>query len=303
SSSSSSCLLERRPCPGGIDRGGGVGPPPPRLTPLAMASYNPDVSPIFVRLLVDLEPRATDVECDFPPRGGGGGGALAVPPLLLAASSPLPNECLFERGRRLPPLLLAASSLFERGRRLRERRWEKVAILTVSNERRVVGREGILASLTGDNYYDHDDVVLPALPPTPAPTSAEVRVACAEAVRRDEWELAREYARRYPRFFEADDDDDDCNDDIANNIRRALARHDDDEGGGGRGDDGKKREGRRRGAAARGMEWLRKYMGPVAYEVDVAMDLVRAVIPARKRERNDDRDGGIGRRGIVMPMS
>ena len=59
----------------------------------------------------------------------------------------------------------------------------------------------------------------------------------------------------------------------------------------------KREEGKRR---ARG-EWLRRYMGPVMYEIDAWGDLVSALIPASRKKKC--RDGTAGRRGIVMRMS
>ena len=178
----SSPLLERRPCPprrrgiGASSSSSSSGAPSLLLTPLAIAAYNPDVPPFVVRLLCSLEPRAMNAVCDFP-RGGGGGGAEVVEtiPLFLAAASPLP-----------PP----AESSSPEYTGLRERRWEKVVLLTLSREWHE-GRGGLLSGAGED-----DDVL--ASPATREPTSAEVRRACEEAIRMDEWELVREYARRFP---------------------------------------------------------------------------------------------------------
>jgi len=265
----SSPLLERRPCPPRRPRGNGAsssssssssGVPSLLLTPLAIAAYNPDVPPSIVRLLCSLEPRAMNAGCQFP--RGGGGGAVETTPLFLAAASPLP-----------PP-----ESSPEYGG-LRERRWEKVVLLTLSREWHE-GQRGLLFSGAGED----DDVL--ASPPR-EPTSAEVRRACEEAMRMDEWELVREYARRYPPSSPGGDDD--------AAAREALARHDERETASA---ERREREGGKR--RARG-EWLRRNMGPVMYEIDALWDLVSAMIPASRKKKC--RDGTAGRRGIVMRMS
>ena len=266
----SSPLLERRPCPPRRPRGNGAstmssssssGVPSLLLTPLAIAAYNPDVPPSIVRLLCSLEPRAMNAGCQFP--RGGGGGAVETTPLFLAAASPLP-----------PP----ESSSEYAG--LRERRWEKVVLLTLSREWHE-GQRGLLFSGAGED----DDVL--ASPPR-EPTSAEVRRACEEAMRMDEWELVREYARRYPPSSPGGGDDDAA-------AREALARHDERETANA---ERRKREGGKR--RARG-EWLCRNMGPVMYEIDALWDLVSAMIPASRKKKC--RDGTAGRRGIVMRMS
>ena len=271
----SSPLLERRPCPprrrgiGASSSSSSSGAPSLLLTPLAIAAYNPDVPPSVVRLLCSLEPRAMNAVCDFP-RGGGGGGAEVVEtiPLFLAAASPLP-----------PP----AESSSPEYTGLRERRWEKVVLLTLSREWHE-GRGGLLSGAGED-----DDVL--ASPATREPTSAEVRRACEEAIRMDEWELVREYARRYPPSSPPGGG----GEDDAAARGASLARHDERETA--NAERRKREEGKRR---ARG-EWLRRYMGPVMYEIDALGDLVSAMIPASRKKKC--RDGTAGRRGIVMRMS
>jgi hypothetical protein len=262
---SSSLLLERRTCPPRRRRGGGAWSSSSDggaslLTPLAIAAYNPDIPPSIARLLCALEPRVMEAECDFLPGGVVGGGAAAVKtlPLFLAAASPLPP----------------ASSPEHAG--MRERRWEKVALLTLSGEWHEGQGEVLLRA--------GDDAVLAS--PPPEPTSPEVGRACEEAIRRDEWELVREYARRYPPSFFLGGGGD-----VA---WEALARHDERETA-----DAERRE-REEGKGRSMGEWLRRNMGPVMYEIDAAMDLASAVIPESWKKC---RSGTGGRRGIVMRMS
>ena len=128
------------------------------------------------------------------------------------------------------------------------------------------------------------------------PTSDQVKRACLNAIQYTEWELVREYMNRYPAVsteIVVVPLDNNNNNVSTTTIANALAQHDNrhtatlqhctqNE---------EKRRKRR--------EWLHRNMGPVMYEIDAIMDVVRAVIPIGKK--NNRRGGNTGR-GIVLPM-
>ena len=221
------------------------------LTPLAVAAYNTDVPAHIVQHLCALEPKAMDKECTFC-------GAVQVQtiPLIIAAASPLPPYNEFNKEQS--PEYNNAKAL----------RWEKVKLLTLSKD--WYSEEGKILQTVVTSW----DTALPTSPP-PEPTVQQIRNACEESMRRNEWELVRELLKHHYQgemeTFEP--------------ITSALAQHD------------KKiqsQQQKREKARARD-QWLHKNMGLVMYPVDAFLDLVFACVPTK--EDGDEASG------IVAPMS
>lgn len=172
-------------------------------------------------------------------------------PLMLAAASPLPPE---------------TSSAYVESR---SRKWEKVKLLTLSKARWDERRRE-----THGNEIEA------------RPTVREVRAACEAASDRNEWELVREYLKRYYHRGAANDDDESS----LEPCRARLERHDEEVRS-----SAERRRRSREKARARD-EWLHRNLGPIKYHVDILLDLASAVVP---RKKHGVEAGG----GIVGPMS
>ena len=196
------------------------------VTPLAMAAYNPDVPSHILQMLCMLEPNAIDMDCKLF-------GVLTIP-LIVAAASPI------------PPVASSSDARDE----MKRNRWEKVKLLM------------------NKDWFEHykaqsssmDDIIGAALPP-PADISLEqVKVACAEAMKRTEWELVRELLKEFNSTTGASN---------LSPFETALAQHD-------------KRVStklRKQEQKRSRDEWLHKNMGLVMYPVDTLMDLISSVMP------------------------
>jgi len=277
SSSSSSTLLT---CYQRTTRCGGVGNNIQRvkrtcslLTPLAIACYNYNVPPSIVSALCTLQPCAMDVECTFFTRNTDDNEGFFVKtlPLFLAAASPLPTNKL-------------SSPEYEE---MHERRWNKVKLLTSGME-----------WYNSNKQSSIDDETSLYTTAVPEPTSDQVKRACLNAIQYEEWELVREYTNRYPAVSTEMVvpllDDDNNNVSTTTTIANALAQHDNHHTEALQHHKRKKEKRRKR------REWLHRNMGPVMYEIDAIMDVVRAVIiPIGKKNK---RRGGNTGRGIVLHM-
>mmetsp|Transcript_18164 Transcript_18164/g.32459 ORF Transcript_18164/g.32459 Transcript_18164/m.32459 type:complete len:472 (-) Transcript_18164:346-1761(-) len=271
-----------------------------QMTPLAIAAYNSNVSPTILRVLCSLEPRAMKKESKL--FGGSGGGTI---PLVLAAASPVPPK--------------KSSSGYDDD--ARERRWEKVMLLTLSEEwydeqrgmllsppktpHDAVGHVSSSERTTTD--IEHRAILTnnyaTSLSPSPTPTLHQVKHACEESIHRNEWELVREFLKRFsPGGHHSVATmattkqiivDFDVESSILEPIRAALVKHDDDVR---TVSQRKKHSGEK--ARAR-EEWMHKYLGPVMYNIDAMVDLASVVIPSSRKKHRDNGAGG----GIVSPMS
>jgi len=132
------------------------------LTPLAIAAYNPDISPAILRVLHRLEPRAIRKQCTLF--------GVDTIPLHVAAASPLPSK---------QTVSLASCN------EARERRWKKVETLLVLSENLDQDAEN------ADNNHGVEERR------TKQPTMKQVQHTCRVAIQREEWELVREILKRY----------------------------------------------------------------------------------------------------------
>ena len=98
------------------------------------------------------------------------------------------KECVFFGGVQVSPRIIAAASLLPPKQsaeyyNAKQRRWEKVKLLTLPS-----------------SWYDGQrDVLSQMVDVTSAPelTMQQVQDACEDAIRREEWELAREFLKYY----------------------------------------------------------------------------------------------------------
>ena len=218
-----------------------------KLTPLGIAAYNPDAPSNIVQLLCTLEPEAMNKDCTYH---------MHTIPLIIAASSPIPPK---------------SSDRYEHAK---NERWNKVKLLTLSKIWYVEQKEVLLKTGDKDSAKTNPLHVQPA----PEPTIQQIQYACEEAMKRNEWELVREFMKQY------------CSGEDANmnkectNIQTTLAKHDEKMNA---------IKQRREKSHARD-QWLHKNMGLVMYPIDAVMDLVSVVMPTSNSS---------GEIGIVSRMS
>ena len=210
------------------------------LTPLSIAAYNPDVPTSIVQLLCTIEPEAMEKECTFK-------GAQTIP-LIIAAASPVPPK---------------SSAKYESAKK---QRWKKVQLLTMQKSW----------------YYEQQQQKQPydsmLLLSVPEPTLQEVQYACEASIKRNEWELVREFLTQSNSMV----GDDDGNNKMQS-IQTALSNYDE------RLNTFQQKEMKKRERD----EWLHDRMGLVMYPVDVVLDLISVVVPPKR---------GVCM-GIVPPMS
>ena len=222
------------------------------LTPLAVAAHNPDVPAPILQLVCALQPAAMEKECRIFGR--------RTLPLVVAAASPLPP---------------ASSPRYEEAK---ERRWEKVTLLTLHKSwyhgYYDTQRELLKEAVASKAHDVRQPLVVAA---RPEPTPGKIKEACDEAVRLKEWELVREFLRRHDSAE-------------LESIRAALARHDETAGA-----EAEKQERTRERKKVRD-EWLHKNMGFVMYPVNGLLDLVSAVLPPDMLKHEEPGP-------IVRPMS
>lgn len=196
------------------------------VTPLAMAAYNPDVSSSILQILCTMEPRAIDdMDCKLF--------AVTTIPLIIAAASPAPPEGPFS---------------LEHVNEVRRNRWGKVELL-----------------MNKDWFYEQQKsghVPLDNLPSPPELTLQQVKIACDEAVKREEWELVRELLKQNNSMTGEEST-------MMRHFQTELSQHDNKE----RKKLKKQQEKRSRD------EWLHRNMGLIMYPVDIFMDLIYSVIP------------------------
>jgi len=208
------------------------------LTPLSIAAYNPDVPTGIVQLLCTIEPEAMEKECTLK-------GAQTIP-LIIAAASPIPPK---------------SSAKYESAKK---QRWKKVQLLTIPKSW----------------YYEQQKQKQHSmlLSSSPEPTLQEVQYACEASIKRNEWELVREFLIQSNSMV---------GDDYGNNkmqsIQTALSKHDE------RLNAFQQKEMKKRERD----EWLHDRMGLVMYPIDVVLDLISVVVPPKR---------GVCM-GIVPPMS
>ncbi|KAL3797576.1 hypothetical protein ACHAWO_012590 [Cyclotella atomus] len=260
------------------------------LTPLCIAAYNSDVLEDTIRTICMLKPRAVDVECKLF--------GVQTLPFIIAAASPVPPK----------PSVGVHVSVSKKYNDAKERRWRKVKHLIVGS--------------SGDCYIgNHGDA-----PSLPEPTADQVCKACDEAIKRNEWELVREFLKRQDEdnvvpVVQDQLDTENINGDgmdvdipfspVATaaaaeplnqvqcimppshmeKFRKALAEHD------------KKNLARlqKQQKARAKDDWVHKNMGVVMYPIDAVVDVATAIIPRSWRKRHGgDRDVV---HAIVSPMS
>ena len=200
------------------------------VTPLAMAAYNPDVPSNILQMLCMLEPNAIDMDCKLF-------GVLTIP-LIIAAASPI------------PPVTISSDARDE----MKRNRWEKVKLLMNKD-----WFEQYKATQSSSIY----DIIGAALPSPAAISLEQVKVGCAEAMKRKEWELVRELLKQF---------NSPTGDHLTTNLspfETALAQHD-------RRVSTKLRKQEQKSSRD---EWLHRNMGLVMYPVDTLMDLISSVIP------------------------
>ncbi|KAL7462070.1 hypothetical protein ACHAXS_002470 [Conticribra weissflogii] len=142
------------------------------LTPLAIAAYNPDISPAILRLLHRLEPRAIRKECTLF--------GVHTIPLHVAAASPLPSK------------QTVSLSCYNEAK---ERRWKKIETLVVLSEIQNNNSANVV------NFDGNGETNL-----TTQPTMKQIQQTCREAIEREEWELVRELLKRYDQHHQRHQD-------------------------------------------------------------------------------------------------
>lgn len=241
------------------------------MTPLAIAAYNPDVKAKIVQLLCTLEPRAMDKECTFF-------GGMRVIPLIVAAASPLPPKPKQPAG--FDP---NQSTGYDNAN---NHRWEKVKLLTLPETWYDGQREKLSKTVDSKEITQMESQLAVASPLEP--TFQQIEKACDEAIRRNEWELAREFLKRYYHYPSTETAKGESS--MLEPIQTALAEHDQEANA------ALERRQKAQDKADAREEWLHNNMGMVMYPIHAAMDLVSAVIPASKKHDNSSS-------GIVPPMS
>lgn len=274
SSSSSSTLLtcyQRTTCCGGVGNNTTKGERT-CLTPLALACYNYNVPPSIVVVLCTLQPCAMDIECTFFTNDNNDEELFVKTlPLFLAAASPLPTNKL-------------SSSEYKE---MQERRWNKVKLLTLGMDWYYSNKQNI------DN-----ETSLYTTAAAPGPTVEQVKHVCEIAIQYKEWELVREYMNHYPALLTemvvllSSND----NNVSTTTIADALAQHDNHY------TETLQHHKRKQEKQRKRREWLHRNMGPVMYEIDAFLNVVRAVMIPTIWKKNSRRGGKTGR-GIVLPMS
>eukprot|EP00956_Cyclotella_meneghiniana_P016747 scaffold26695_cov71-Cyclotella_meneghiniana.AAC.8 len=132
------------------------------LTPLSMGAYNPDVTDNTLSILCALEPKAISTECKLF--------GVETLPYIVAAASPI------------PPIPSADASVLitNKYEEAKERRWRKVKALIIEH----------------DWYSGSSSQVTMHNPVLREPTMDEIYCACEEAMKRNEWEIIREFLKR-----------------------------------------------------------------------------------------------------------
>jgi hypothetical protein len=186
-------------------------------------------------------------------------------PLFLAAASPL------------PPNSNKQSSEYKE---MHERRWKKVQLLTL----------GIDWYNNNSNWQSKDGAVAQV-----EPSVDQVKRACGMAIQYKEWELVREYIKYFPAVSTEMVvlNHNNTRNVSTSTIANALEQHDRYYTETIQHHKRKQEKGRKR------REWLHRNMGPVMYEVNAIMDVVRSIIPTRKKNSRGGKTGC----GIVLPMS
>ncbi|KAL7528760.1 hypothetical protein ACHAXR_002618, partial [Thalassiosira sp. AJA248-18] len=234
------------------------------LSPLAIASYNPDISVSIVQILCALEPQAMEKECIFSKAAFRG---VQTVPIIIAAASPLPPD---------------SSISYNDAKNLR---WEKVKLLTLPKVWYDEQRENLLKSVDDAGETNNTCKRPLAASPPPEPTLQHIQHACRESMRRNEWELVREFLKHYY----PDTNLVETSISILKPIKAALTQHDE-----------KIRAAMQRQQTAQEKsrareEWLHKNMGLIMYPINAVLDLVSAVIPSSRKKHDEW--------GIVSPMS
>ena len=220
-----------------------------KLTPLAIAAYNPDVPANIIQLLCTLEPDTINEDCTYQ---------VHTIPIYIAASSPIPPK---------------SSDGYEHAK---NERWMKVKLLTLSKTWYIEQKE-VLLKTNGDGNDSAETNPL-YVQPAPEPTLQQIQYACEDAMKRNEWELVREFMKQYCSG------DDSANKELTS-IQTKLAKHDEKINA----------IKQRRDKSRAREEWLHKNMGLVMYPIDAVMDLVSVVMPTSKSKD--------GESGIVSRMS
>ncbi|KAL7491921.1 hypothetical protein ACHAWT_001176 [Skeletonema menzelii] len=181
--------------------------------------------------------------------------AFVVTPLAMAAYNP-----------DVPSNILQIICMLEPKAIVKRNRWEKVKLLM--NKEWFEQYKAQSSSLNA--------IIVATLPSPSAITLEQVKVACDEAMKRQEWELVRELLKQFNSKI---------GEQLAatslSPIETALAQH-----------DRKVRPKLRKQEQKRSRdEWLHRNMGLVMYPVDTLMDLIYSVIPQTHDE------------SLVSPMS
>jgi len=232
------------------------------FTPLAIAAYNPDIPVEVLQLIYMLEPNARDKECSFF------GADQQTLPIYIAAASPLPPK---------------ETSGYKDAK---VRRWDKVYYLTLPKEWYGEQREIMLKDAWSGETYDIKQTL--KMPQPPRITVYQVQHVCADAIKRSEWELVREFLKN--EEHEAIEPEEEVNEAMAGVISALVTR------------DNmvveanmkkKKAETKKEERS----EWLHKNMGPVMYPINTLTDLIGAMKPPSKKKKD------VLAAGIVQRMS
>jgi len=149
---------------------------PTALPTLGIAAYNPDVSAGILRRIYEKEPRAAKEECTLFGR--------TTLPWIVAAASPLPpkHTNTNENGNNADMAPIISTRYQEQS----DNRWEKVRFLLTQWD----GSDATHAK----NYFS---LASTSASISTVPTMEQILSACEEAIRRGEWELVREFLKRY----------------------------------------------------------------------------------------------------------
>ena len=178
------------------------------------------------------------------------------------------KECTFKGAQMIPLIIAAASPVPPKSsakyESAKKQRWKKVQLLTMQKSW----------------YYEqkkqpYDSMLLSS---APEPTLQEVQYACKASIKRNEWELVREFLTQFNSMVVGDDYGNKMQ-----SIQTALSKHDE------RLNAFQQKETKKRERD----EWLHERMGLVMYPIDVVLDLISVVVPPKR---------GVCI-GIVPPMS